>query len=242
MAQETASCRSQSLLRARIRSCSPLSPFTSSPSYSFHQHQFSSATQSCPTLRSHESQHARPPCPSPTPGVHSNPCPTYWLAFPVVSPPLGRRLQEGKVCARGGIGPHTSSSWVSPQVFGFFKGMSFPLASIAVYNSVVFGVFSNTQRFLSHHRCREPEAGPPHVLSDLLLASMVAGVVSVGLGAPVDLIKIRLQMQTQPFQEGKRPGRWPCVWAPMTLSWLPSSGMWLISFLWSRASMSNHFY
>ncbi|XP_072813154.1 solute carrier family 25 member 48 isoform X2 [Vicugna pacos] len=87
------------------------------------------------------------------------------------------------------------------SVFGFFKGMSFPLASIAVYNSVVFGVFSNTQRFLSHHRCQEPEAGPHHVLSDLLLASMVAGVVSVGLGAPVDLIKIRLQMQTQPFQE-----------------------------------------
>ena len=24
------------------------------------------------SLRPHESQHARPPCPSPTPGVHSN--------------------------------------------------------------------------------------------------------------------------------------------------------------------------
>ena len=34
--------------------------------------QFGSAAQSCPTLRPHESQHARPPCPSPTPGVHSN--------------------------------------------------------------------------------------------------------------------------------------------------------------------------
>ena len=33
--------------------------------------QFSSVTQSCPTLRPHESQHPRPPCPSPTPGVHS---------------------------------------------------------------------------------------------------------------------------------------------------------------------------
>ena len=31
--------------------------------------QFSSVTQSCPTLRPHELQHARPPCPSPTPGV-----------------------------------------------------------------------------------------------------------------------------------------------------------------------------
>ena len=34
--------------------------------------QFSSVAQSCPTLRPHESQHARPPYPSPTPRVHSN--------------------------------------------------------------------------------------------------------------------------------------------------------------------------
>ena len=27
------------------------------------------------SLRPHESQHARPPCPSPTPGVYPNPCP-----------------------------------------------------------------------------------------------------------------------------------------------------------------------
>ena len=36
--------------------------------------QFSSVAQLCPTLRPHESQHARPPCPSPTPRVYSNPC------------------------------------------------------------------------------------------------------------------------------------------------------------------------
>ena len=34
--------------------------------------QFSSVAQLCPTLRPHESQHTRPPCPSPTPGVHSD--------------------------------------------------------------------------------------------------------------------------------------------------------------------------
>ena len=35
--------------------------------------QIRSVTQSCPNLlRPHESQHASPPCPSPTPGVHSN--------------------------------------------------------------------------------------------------------------------------------------------------------------------------
>ena len=40
----------------------------------FSSVQFSSVTYSCPTLRPHESQHARPLCPSPTPGVHSNLC------------------------------------------------------------------------------------------------------------------------------------------------------------------------
>ena len=37
--------------------------------------QFSSVVQSCPTLRPHGLEHARPPCPSPTPGVYSNSCP-----------------------------------------------------------------------------------------------------------------------------------------------------------------------
>ena len=30
------------------------------------------------SLWPHELQHARPPCPSPTPGVHSNSCPLSW--------------------------------------------------------------------------------------------------------------------------------------------------------------------
>ena len=37
--------------------------------------QFSSVAQSCPTLRCHGLQHARPPCPTPTPGVYPNSCP-----------------------------------------------------------------------------------------------------------------------------------------------------------------------
>ena len=37
--------------------------------------QFSSVAQLCLTLRPHEPQHARPPCPSRTPGVYSNSCP-----------------------------------------------------------------------------------------------------------------------------------------------------------------------
>ena len=37
------------------------------------------------SLRPHESQHARPPCPSPTPGVHSNSRPSSWWCHPAIS-------------------------------------------------------------------------------------------------------------------------------------------------------------
>ncbi|XP_028314714.1 solute carrier family 25 member 48 isoform X2 [Gouania willdenowi] len=80
---------------------------------------------------------------------------------------------------------------------GFFKGMSFPLVSITLYNSLVFGCFSNTQRFIS--RYRHGDARHPSTLLDLTLASALTGLVSVAVGAPVDLVKIRLQMQTQPM-------------------------------------------
>ena len=47
--------------------------------------QFSSVAQSCPTLQLHELQHARPPCPSPTPGVHSNSCPSSQWCHAAIS-------------------------------------------------------------------------------------------------------------------------------------------------------------
>ena len=36
------------------------------------------------SLRSHEPQHAKPPCPSPTPGVHPNPCPLSQWRHPTI--------------------------------------------------------------------------------------------------------------------------------------------------------------
>ena len=51
---------------------------------------FSSVSQfSCSvvsdSLRSHESQHSRPPCPSPSPGVHSSSCPLGRWCHPAIS-------------------------------------------------------------------------------------------------------------------------------------------------------------
>ena len=47
--------------------------------------QFSSVTQSYLTLRPHGLQHARPPCPSPTPGACSNSCPSNQWCHPTIS-------------------------------------------------------------------------------------------------------------------------------------------------------------
>ena len=52
-----------------------------------HSVQFSHSVMS-DSLRPHESQHTRPLCPSPTPGVYSNSCPSSWWCHPAISSPV----------------------------------------------------------------------------------------------------------------------------------------------------------
>ena len=51
---------------------------------SFSSVQFSHSVMS-DSLQPHEPQHARPPCPSPTPRVHPNPCPSSRWCHPTIS-------------------------------------------------------------------------------------------------------------------------------------------------------------
>jgi len=53
-------------------------------SYQFSSVQFSHSVVS-DSLQPNESHHARPPCPSPTPGVHSNSHPSSWWCHPAIS-------------------------------------------------------------------------------------------------------------------------------------------------------------
>ena len=49
------------------------------------------------SLRPHGLQHARPPCPSPTPGVYLNSCPLSWWCHPTISSfviPISSYLQS----------------------------------------------------------------------------------------------------------------------------------------------------
>ena len=48
-------------------------------------HPVSSVISQSDSLQPHGLQHARPPCPSPTPGAFSNSCPSSWWCHPTIS-------------------------------------------------------------------------------------------------------------------------------------------------------------
>ena len=65
-------------------------------SFPFCSVQFSHSVMS-ESLRPHGLQHARPPCPLPTPGVYSDSCPLSWWCHPTISSsviPFSSHLQS----------------------------------------------------------------------------------------------------------------------------------------------------
>ena len=63
------------------------------------------------SLWPHELQHARPPCPSPTPGVHPNPCPLSQWCFCIVV--LAKTLESPLDCKEiQPVHPKGDQSWV----------------------------------------------------------------------------------------------------------------------------------
>ena len=119
----------------------------------FSSVQFSHSVMSH-SLRPHEPQHARPPCPSPTPGVYPNSCPLSWWCHPTISSsvvsfsshpqsfPASGSFQMSQVFTSGGqsIGVSASTSvlpmntqdrsplgwtgWISLQSKGFSRVFS----------------------------------------------------------------------------------------------------------------------
>ena len=91
------------------------------------------------SLRSHELQHARPPCPSPTLGVHPNPCPSSRWCHPTISSsvtpfssclqsfPAPRSFQMSQLFASGGqsIGVSASASVLLLNIQNYSELISF---------------------------------------------------------------------------------------------------------------------
>ena len=65
------------------------------------------------SLRAHEPQHTRPPCPSPTPGVYSHPCPSSRWSHPTISSSVitaSGSFQMSQLFASGGQRTEVSAS------------------------------------------------------------------------------------------------------------------------------------
>jgi hypothetical protein len=85
---------------------------------------------------------------------------------------------------------------VTAQVGGLYKGMSSPMAGVAVVNAIVFGVYGNFQRHWAQ----------PDALSSHFLAGATAGLVQSFVCSPLELVKTRLQVQ----QKSAAPGGGYC--------------------------------
>ena len=108
------------------------------------------------SLQPHGLQHARPPCPSPTPGVHPNPCPSSRWCHPTISSsvipfsaspqsfPASGSFQMRQLFASGGrsigVSASTSVLWMNTQDWsplGWTGWISLPSKGLS-------RVFSNT--------------------------------------------------------------------------------------------------
>ena len=109
--------------------------------------QFSSVAQSCPTLCDpHELQHARPPCPSPTPGGHSNSRPLSQWCHPAISSsvvPFSSCPESLPASVRFGHYPISSHFTLIDVILRFFVN-TYPL-----YSSIAVSIQRQNQRQLT---------------------------------------------------------------------------------------------
>ena len=136
---------------------------------------FSSVQFSCSvvsdSLWPHELQHARPPCPSPTPGVHSNSCPSSQWCHPAVSSsvvpfsscpqslpasgsyPMSQLFAWGsqsiRVSALASVLPKNTQDWSPLEWTGWIslqsKGLSRVFSNTTVQKHQFFGTQSSSQ-------------------------------------------------------------------------------------------------
>ena len=119
------------------------------------------------SLRPHELQHARPPCPSPTPGVHSDSHPSTQWCHPAISSsvipfsscpqslPASESFPMSQLFAWGGVSaltsflPKKSQGWSPSEWIGWIslqsKGLSRVFSNTTVQKHQFFGTQLSSQ-------------------------------------------------------------------------------------------------
>ncbi|KAM4607295.1 solute carrier family 25 member 45 [Polymixia lowei] len=95
-----------------------------------------------------------------------------------------------------GIFHCVAKTYSNEGVHGFFKGMAFPVLTTGITNSFVFGSYSNTLDYLTQSQRNDRIQGNPASAVQVFTAGCFSGLVQVFLTAPIDLVKVRLQGQT----------------------------------------------
>ena len=125
------------------------------------------------SLRPHEPQHARPPCPSPTPEVHPNPCPLSWWCHLTISSsvvpfysclqsfPASGSFQTSQLFTSGGqsigvsastsVPPMNTQDWSPLGWTGWISLQSKGLSRVFSNTTVVKHQFFGTQLLTSIH-------------------------------------------------------------------------------------------
>ena len=118
----------------------------------------------------HESQHSRPPCPSPTPGVHSNSCASSWWCHPAISSsvvPFSSLLQSFPA---SGFFPNESVlriRWPKYWSFSFSISPSNEYSGLISFRIDWFDLLAVQKTLKSLHQYHSSKASNSSVLSFL---------------------------------------------------------------------------
>nr|XP_003705332.1 PREDICTED: mitochondrial basic amino acids transporter-like isoform X1 [Megachile rotundata] len=85
------------------------------------------------------------------------------------------------------------------SVAGFYRGMSSPVAGVAVVNAIIFGIYGQTQRHI-------PD---PDSLRSHFIAGALAGIAQSPICSPIELAKTRMQLQAS---SSRFSGPAQCLW------------------------------
>jgi solute carrier family 25 carnitine/acylcarnitine transporter 20/29 len=102
-----------------------------------------------------------------------------------------RMQQPG--CPWGSAGAALRATVAREGPAALFRGVTYPLATISFQNAIVFQAFGIASRHLMHE-CGG--TGSPLTYPQTFLSGMAAGVVQTFIVAPVELLKVRQQLQT----------------------------------------------
>ena len=94
-------------------------------------------------LRHHGLQHARPPCPPPTPGVYSNSCPLSQWCHPTISSsvaPFSSRLQSFPISGSFQMSPALRIRWLKYWSFSFSISLSNEYSRLTSFSWLVVWV------------------------------------------------------------------------------------------------------